>query len=605
MKSRILLLAAVLSLVVLGWPALASEPRGGSGPVLAEDGRMHGLGAVSEPGGGMPSRFLPAVMGRDESVPLPESVDNSAYLPPVGDQGEQGSCVAFAFGYYCKTYAEVKEHGWSQFDLSHQYSPAYIYNQAQLWEDQGMYFADAMTLMQQLGCCSWTQMPYDDNNWRDWPFEAAYKEALKYRVGNAYALDTTLGSSLDSIKAHLASGRIGVLGLYVYQNFQYIGSFNNTYCMAQVSGGNQGGHAVAVVGYDDAMATADGVGAFRCVNSWGTNWGASGFFWLSYQAVTDLTHRITQGYFMYFDELPNDSPLYAAKFQISDSRFRSLGLSVGTGSAASPTTSAPLFDFLSYEDDRSPSISAPNWPMWVDLTPIFPIPQGTNVFLAGRNLDPNKPTNGQFQAYTLYRLSDMTSLNYTSVPVTIPFSGSLASANLAWPWATLAVTASATPTSGTAPLAVAFTGSATTGTPPYTFNWAFGDGATSTQQNPSHTYASVGTYTVSLMAQDTGGRTGYAAPLTITVSLLPPPFVSTMQKKGNPFRIVVNGGNLQSGIQVSINGTPWPNVVRNGPTQITLKGGGALKALVPKNTPTQFLFVNPDGGSFSNVWQWP
>jgi PKD repeat protein len=52
-----------------------------------------------------------------------------------------------------------------------------------------------------------------------------------------------------------------------------------------------------------------------------------------------------------------------------------------------------------------------------------------------------------------------------------------------------------TPAQGTAPLAVQFTDTSTGS--PTSWLWTFGDGATSTSQNPSHTYASAGTYTVS------------------------------------------------------------------------------------------------------------
>jgi PKD repeat protein len=38
--------------------------------------------------------------------------------------------------------------------------------------------------------------------------------------------------------------------------------------------------------------------------------------------------------------------------------------------------------------------------------------------------------------------------------------------------------------------------------------WAFGDGGTSTAQNPSHTYAAAGTYTVGLTVTDNAGATG-------------------------------------------------------------------------------------------------
>jgi PKD repeat protein len=53
------------------------------------------------------------------------------------------------------------------------------------------------------------------------------------------------------------------------------------------------------------------------------------------------------------------------------------------------------------------------------------------------------------------------------------------------------------PTSGTSPLMVNFTDTSTGSITAW--SWTFGDSGTSTQQNPSHQYASAGTYTVSLM----------------------------------------------------------------------------------------------------------
>ncbi len=72
---------------------------------------------------------------------------------------------------------------------------------------------------------------------------------------------------------------------------------------------------------------------------------------------------------------------------------------------------------------------------------------------------------------------------------------------------------SGTPTSGTAPLSVTFTDSSTNS--PTAWSWAFGDGKTSTAQNPSHTYTTAGTYSVTLTATNVGGgslpctQTGY------------------------------------------------------------------------------------------------
>jgi PKD repeat protein len=62
---------------------------------------------------------------------------------------------------------------------------------------------------------------------------------------------------------------------------------------------------------------------------------------------------------------------------------------------------------------------------------------------------------------------------------------------------------SASLTTGDAPLTVAFTDLSLGGIS--TWSWDFGDGGTSTEQNPSHDYVTAGTYTVSLTVTGTFG----------------------------------------------------------------------------------------------------
>jgi PKD repeat protein len=68
----------------------------------------------------------------------------------------------------------------------------------------------------------------------------------------------------------------------------------------------------------------------------------------------------------------------------------------------------------------------------------------------------------------------------------------------------------ASPTTGDAPLTVNFTNSSTALTPPLTYQWDFNnDGVVdSTEDNPSYTYNSAGSYTVKLTATDPYGRSG-------------------------------------------------------------------------------------------------
>jgi len=80
-----------------------------------------------------------------------------------------------------------------------------------------------------------------------------------------------------------------------------------------------------------------------------------------------------------------------------------------------------------------------------------------------------------------------------------------------------AVAASASVTSGEAPLDVAFAADASDDGSSLSYAWEFGDGATSTAANPVHTYAGAGTFTARVTVTDDGGQTA-ADTVTITVA---------------------------------------------------------------------------------------
>ncbi len=70
------------------------------------------------------------------------------------------------------------------------------------------------------------------------------------------------------------------------------------------------------------------------------------------------------------------------------------------------------------------------------------------------------------------------------------------------------------------------------------WNWVFGDGGTSTQQNPVHTYSKAGTYTVTLTAGNVYGtslitNTVLVKSLTVLVTLLPEASFRTNVSSGN------------------------------------------------------------------------
>ncbi|MDZ7859168.1 MAG: PKD domain-containing protein [Candidatus Krumholzibacteriota bacterium] len=90
-------------------------------------------------------------------------------------------------------------------------------------------------------------------------------------------------------------------------------------------------------------------------------------------------------------------------------------------------------------------------------------------------------------------------------------------------------TASGIPTSGQAPLTVQFDGSHRGGCPDYTYAWNFGDGSTSNEKNPSHTYYSEGDCSASLTVTDSKNT---AAENSVYVTVECPKLVVTAS--GNP-----------------------------------------------------------------------
>jgi hypothetical protein len=70
---------------------------------------------------------------------------------------------------------------------------------------------------------------------------------------------------------------------------------------------------------------------------------------------------------------------------------------------------------------------------------------------------------------------------------------------------------------GVAPMTATFTDTSTGS--PTSWAWDFGDGTTSTVQNPSHTFTAAGSYTVSLTATNAAGAsTAVTQPITVTSS---------------------------------------------------------------------------------------
>lgn len=213
------------------------------------------------------------------------SLQDDGVLPVVRNQGVQGSCVAWAVGYYTKSAQEKLEEGWplSDTDLNHTFSPAFIYNQRANVGTDGMVVEDAMSIVISNGCSTLATMPYDDGNDTAQPSQAARTEASRFpalsqrRFGSSSGLTA---SDIADMKTWLFEKRYPfVLAIPVYDSFADYRGENNGVLSSLRGGAFLGNHAITAVAYSDDIP---GGGAFLVVNSWGVSWGASGFAWIPY-----------------------------------------------------------------------------------------------------------------------------------------------------------------------------------------------------------------------------------------------------------------------------------------------------------------------------------
>jgi len=136
--------------------------------------------------------------------------------------------------------------------------------------------------------------------------------------------------------------------------------------------------------------------------------------------------------------------------------------------------------------------------------------------------------------------------------------------------------ASATPTSGTAPLTVKFSGAASSDPDGsiVKYAWAFGDGGTSSEASPQHIYTKSGTYTAKLTVTDDKGATAQdTVAITVTEStsneiyvkaikmglsksgdqLVATALVTIVRKDGTPFA-GANVAGIWRGVRMSMTG---------------------------------------------------
>ncbi|MBN1648616.1 MAG: C1 family peptidase, partial [Spirochaetales bacterium] len=205
-----------------------------------------------------------------------QSVDlsGSIHFPPIGNQGGQGSCVAFANGYYARTYEEALDNDWDlssitwsglwpgqpQSGQEHILSPRFIYNQINDGYDDGSYYIDALDVVAKLGVATWDLCPYDDGDYTGWPSETACRDAAVHRgTGNwfvessdwqsYYAFEIDSDESIAILRALLSNDIPVVIAVDAYQYDQL--DQNDTWVLGSYDASGGTNHANTIVGYSD------------------------------------------------------------------------------------------------------------------------------------------------------------------------------------------------------------------------------------------------------------------------------------------------------------------------------------------------------------------
>ncbi len=272
---------AALASPVSGAGNSARDIKAAAAPAVGS-GAPRTMGFVRTTSGNYPKASR--MMAERSAASLPSKVDLSRGDLPIGNQGKQSSCVAWASSYYYKTLQEAKDHGWSLSTASHQFSPSFIYNQINAGKDKGSSFPSAFQVMQDTGDVDLNTMAYNQNDYLTQP-NAQQKEAAKpfQAKDYSYIWRGAGNNDVNEIKAHLAAGDPVALGIPVYQAFYFCqGNWVGVPASSEQFYGN---HGICAVGYDDSAG--GGQGGIKVVNSWGSEWGAGGYTYLSYQFVAN------------------------------------------------------------------------------------------------------------------------------------------------------------------------------------------------------------------------------------------------------------------------------------------------------------------------------
>ena len=216
-------------------------------------------------------------------TPPPTSGIPTSYaltMPPVINQGSEGSCIAVAVAYQ-RSYEAYRRSGATSYSQSTNIlSPEYLFNQTKSSSTcSGSALLTSLNFVRDNGICTWASMPYTWTGCDQMPNSTQTTEASKYRIAS---YSQVYASDITAIKTMIASNRPLVSQYTVDNNFYNAGP---GFIWKSFSGAI-GSHGLVICGYDDAK------NAFKVINQWGTSWGDAGYSWIDYNFLKSVSSNL-------------------------------------------------------------------------------------------------------------------------------------------------------------------------------------------------------------------------------------------------------------------------------------------------------------------------
>jgi len=203
------------------------------------------------------------------------TIDTTLYelkINKIYNQEELGSCVSNGVA-TCIDYINNKINP----------SRLYIYFNGRLisklssLHDTGLTIRDGCKSVYKYNTCSENEWPYDISQFSTIPNLSCYVNSYKY-INFKYE---SINQDINSLKICLLNNNPILFGFDVYNSFINAGSSGNVSVPNIQSEILLGSHCCVITGFNDEKQV------FKCVNSWGTNWGDGGFFYMPYSYILD------------------------------------------------------------------------------------------------------------------------------------------------------------------------------------------------------------------------------------------------------------------------------------------------------------------------------